>query len=340
VPTTSSDHHVKGGAIASITKVTAQGDQMHHEERLKEERNTSVEELWETLLGLRSKIPTEEIVALFDDAFQQDLHQVFPQVLPNGKEIKCDLLTTAQVVAMAIQLQIHPDTTTDALYTCALQAAPDYEHSLEQAFAALSGNDTFKLETFRRLIKHMAILMKVEEQTIISHLIWVKLRRFELTDSQYDILAAVLLRHRPREHQGKAKSIIDGSDFELLCRFGNLIDPMGQEGMAVADCYAFFDRILENIESYVRQREHTHPGLVHETHFCHHRHALRGGSGGGNGFVGRTEMTIFLDEFFKCAPHHSGFRSPLMLTKAISNYNAGEDITSVNFYQSTNLVKR
>lgn len=320
-PTASSEqHHSKGSSICKTIGRVAAGGHHVHEEKLKEERNTSIEELWETLLGLRSNIPTEEVVALFQDAFEQDLHEVFPeQALQGVKEIKCDLLTTSQVVAMAIQLQTEPNTSTEALYKNALHAAPDYQHSLEAAFASLSGNDKFRLETFRKLVNHMAVLMRVEEQTIISHLIWVKLKRFELTDSQYDLVVAVLKAHRPREHQGKGKVVVDGSDFELLCRHGNLVDPLGQDGISVAECYSFFDRTLERIESYVKEREHTHPGLIHEIHFCHHRHALRS-SGGGAGFVGRTEMAIFLDEFYKCGPHRSSFRSPLMLCKAISGY--------------------
>lgn len=315
-PTAASQaHHPHNTAVTNAVRL----DCSHHEERLKEEKLTSMEELWETLLGLRSRIPTSEIVDLFEYAWEQDFHSLFPHTTTNSKEILCDPLTTAQVVSMAIQLNINPHVPTEDLYRKALLEAPNYSSKVEDKMQELTGNDSFELKVFRNLVKHISILMRIDEQTIVSHLIWVKLKRFELTDPQFDLLVGLVAKARPREHKNKAKLVIDNSDFEVLCRHGDLIDPEGKEGMIVAEAYSFFEHTLENISRYIKEREQNHPGLFHEVHFCHHRHVLRGGgSGGGNGIVGRTEMSIFLQEFWRLGPHRGDFRTPLLLCKALS----------------------
>lgn len=278
---------------------------------------------------------------MIDSAFAKGLLQCFPSsdVPTPPATIAFFLpLTPARVVILAreIHLQLREkgeDATLVRLSECMSEVQEDaqiWEVLPEEKFGQSTGK--LHLSEFTRFIDVLAEFMKVEQQVIVSFLVWVQKGHFELVDSQCASLCSAAFRWRPREHKdGELR--LDAHDFEILMRRANVITPTGAQGMSSDKCHTAFTKFLENVNARMKARMESRPLLVHHAHVHHdhftaQRHESRGGGGAGGGgasLVGRTEMSEFLFELWNDPSNHlqKMFVTPSALASALASAIAG-----------------
>eukprot|EP00746_Dinoflagellata_sp_MGD_P130532 gnl/MRDRNA2_/MRDRNA2_64451_c0_seq1.p1 gnl/MRDRNA2_/MRDRNA2_64451_c0~~gnl/MRDRNA2_/MRDRNA2_64451_c0_seq1.p1 ORF type:complete len:394 (-),score=94.92 gnl/MRDRNA2_/MRDRNA2_64451_c0_seq1:167-1348(-) len=295
----------------------------HHHKRkhackphmLHEEELATADHLWEALLGMGSHLCMEDLASLFDQAWKTGLHKTFPHATVE----RVPPPTTSQVVAIVRELGKNLKVSKSELIKV-MDSAPKYPPQLPPG--QHPEEEHVDLFQFRALFPNLAAFMQVDPQEIISHLIWVQKSRFELTEAQFDKVIAYLRGNRKHSRKiGDEEKVIDGSDFELLCRHGGIHQKHSTGGhdhkhtMSVAKCSAAFDHVMQHIDELVKERAKTHPGLDKKAHFSKHRHRLRN-QGNGAGVVGRTEMSILITEFWKEMP--CPFVSPLIFAAVLA----------------------
>merc|ERR1719316_968629 len=121
------------------------------------------------------------------------------------------------------------------------------------------------LRVFLRFMEVLADVMKVEKQVLVSFLVWVERRHFELADSQYDMLWQVVKAARPREHKDGVLRL-DSSDVEVLMRSADVIQA---EGFTAERLSNGFQKFLKHNEELMKARMETRPGheISHHDHF-------------------------------------------------------------------------
>lgn len=284
---------------------------------LHEEELTTADHLWEALLGLGSHIYMADLATMFDQAWKTGLRKAFPHASVELEIEKtgtaCQGVTTSQVVAMVRELGKNSKVSTLELIKV-MDGAPKYPPELPPGHHP--EEEPIDLFQFRSLFPHLAAFMQIDQQEIISHLIWVQQSHFELTDAQFDQTIEYLKGNREHKRKiGDAEKVIDGCDFDLLCHHGGIIGTHHKHTMSAGKCSAAFDHVMQHIDKLVKERAKTHPGLNKKAHFSKHRHKIRN-QGNGAGVVGRTEMSILITEFWKDMP--APFVSPLVFAAVLA----------------------
>merc|ERR1719316_1667087 len=111
------------------------------------------------------------------------------------------------------------------------------------------------LRVFLRFMEVLADVMKVEKQVLVSFLVWVERRHFELADSQYEKLWEVVKSARPREHKDGVLRL-DSSDVEVLMRSADVIQA---EGFTAERCSHAFTKFLKHTDELMKTRMKTRP---------------------------------------------------------------------------------
>eukprot|EP00746_Dinoflagellata_sp_MGD_P147385 gnl/MRDRNA2_/MRDRNA2_79733_c0_seq2.p1 gnl/MRDRNA2_/MRDRNA2_79733_c0~~gnl/MRDRNA2_/MRDRNA2_79733_c0_seq2.p1 ORF type:complete len:554 (-),score=97.69 gnl/MRDRNA2_/MRDRNA2_79733_c0_seq2:346-2007(-) len=293
-------------AANAAKKLHAHPHQVLHEEDL-----TTDKQLWEMICGLRSRMSMNDFSCIIQDAFEMGLLQCFPT-----SDAHMITLTPARAMTLAMKTADKSDSTVEELCNVALIVELDTLLSdvlPDERLGADSLTD-IDMHIFLRFIQVLAEVMKVEKQVLVSFLVWVERRHFELADSQYDKLWNVVKAARPREHKDGVLRL-DSSDVEVLMRSADVIQA---EGFTAERCSHGFTKFLKHNEELMKARMEARPGheISHHDHFTAHRHELRGGAA----LVGRTEMSVFLFELWNDASNHlqHRFQNPYSLAAALA----------------------
>eukprot|EP00746_Dinoflagellata_sp_MGD_P147386 gnl/MRDRNA2_/MRDRNA2_79733_c0_seq3.p1 gnl/MRDRNA2_/MRDRNA2_79733_c0~~gnl/MRDRNA2_/MRDRNA2_79733_c0_seq3.p1 ORF type:complete len:443 (-),score=79.64 gnl/MRDRNA2_/MRDRNA2_79733_c0_seq3:346-1635(-) len=302
------NHHASVGAMLAANAAKKLHDRhlQLHEEDLSTDK-----QLWEIMLKLKSRMSMYDFSCIIRDAFDMGLVHCFPTT--GAHMIK---LTPARAMTLAIKLVDSSDSTIEELCNVASGVEDDTKLSDVLPDERLGGESLADMDmhVFLRFIQVLADVMNVEKQVVVSFLVWVLRRHFELADSQYDKLWNVVKAARPREHKDGVLRL-DSSDVEVLMRSADVIQA---EGFTAERCSHGFTKFLKHNEELMKARMEARPGheISHHDHFTAHRHELRGGAA----LVGRTEMSVFLFELWNDASNHlqHRFQNPYSLAAALA----------------------
>lgn len=222
-------------------------------------------------------------------------------------------MTTARVIAVAREIQKDLEVTSSDLSQCARDVpddAPDRDAAWREDFLNLSG--------FRQLFQQLEVLMHIPQQLLVSHLVWCRTKRFELTNESWGYLKKALMTRRPTNHKGTGMEPVAHADFEALCVESGIISQDEKSGISKAATHALFQKVQKDITSHIEKRAHSHPGLNAHAHF----NPYVGKSRGKGGVIGRTEMSILMEEFHKDPAICKQFRSPLAVVGQLGSIPA------------------
>lgn len=302
----------------------------HKREELNEEDLTTVDQLYEMIMVLRTHMSVREFADIILLAFEVGLLKCYPTT---GEPMM--VMTPARVVIMADAIAINLDASIEDLVKCMSEVKETekiWEVLANEKYGEILSQVGHKV--FVRFIDVLSEFLRVEKQVLVSHIVWAQKKHFELADSQYELLNQMVKEARPREHADGILRL-DGSDVLVLMRAADCIAPCGSaEGITSEKCNSLFVKFLKNVEELMKERVASlmdlRTGLTPHDHFTPHRHELRGGSS----LVGRTEFSLFLYELWIDPSNHlqSKFINPSIMAAALSKWPVKEDPWTLKEY--------
>lgn len=312
----------------------------------KEEHATGVDDFWELLTSsgasgagsrasggmVSTHLPLEVIVILHEDAalmgLQETIHlqskfnkAKLTQVTVadykagqgrygEGGESQPDeatLCTSMQLAKLAFA--IHENNKLD------LEACRAVVNSVPASSKRPARSDwmdlSMDLGTFRALVRTLAGLAGVPVDLLIAQLLFARSRRFECAEVHVDMLFQKANK-RKRYDQETGELIHDPltlSDFIKLCREANLLDATGRKGIREPELQLLFLDTLRKLPDLLRERADQAVGLAKKGKVDRHVHT----GTGGDGFIGRTEVSILFHRLWEKLGDKAGFKSPLQI---------------------------
>lgn len=282
--------------------------------QLPEERMTTGDELWETINGLNTRLSLWDLACLFKEGFQSGFQEEFIREEPADPDVVVENMNTVRVVTAAREIEKNLNVPFDQLRQEVMGVpVKELKDATEMDKAWLK--ESISLFTFRKLLAHLEKMMSVSTQTFVSHLLWCHTRRFELTDGQFGHFKRALQVRRPTRHKPDSTSPVDYADFEQMMVEAGLIDEREKNGISKVTNMSAFLAVQKNMEKFIEARAKSHAGLNPKTHFK----GQRDKSGRSAGILGRTEMSIFMEEFHKQWQIAKLFQSPLCVIGKLSD---------------------
>lgn len=356
-------------------KARKEAQQKRHQ-RQKEEHTTGVDELWELLtsgaaggalarasggLGLNTHLDLEVLLVLHDAAVEfglveaihlharhnkRKLSQVTYADYKTGKgryeqvghaAKKTDeamVCTSLQIAKLAHALAEDTSLSLEKCREIVESISPHAKSPVRGDWMALS----LDLGVFRALTRALAGLAGVPVDLLIGQLLFARTNRFECSHHHLEMMFERKKKNRRYDDTGEViEDPLTLSEFIKLCREAGLLDPTGRHGMREPELQLLFLDTLRKLPDLMKERAETIPGLAKHGKAAGHVHIQSGGTGGGDGFIGRTEVSILFHQLWEKHGKDAGFKSPLQILHRLLD-EKGEELAHHHHHSSSQQV--
>jgi len=163
---------------------------------------------------------------------------------------------------------------------------------------------------FKRLLDIISELMQIDLAVILTVFTWVKMSRFDMTESIAATVVSSVFMKTPAAGNHVLDTHISQNDFARICTTMELVDNSEKHGLAHGKIAIFFSNVLRNLPTMRHQRDER----VHQ-----HKHDGHGKKRNASTksrkhltLIGRTQLSILFEELYKAIPNsRNTYGSPL-----------------------------
>mmetsp|Transcript_126644 Transcript_126644/g.244180 ORF Transcript_126644/g.244180 Transcript_126644/m.244180 type:complete len:532 (+) Transcript_126644:59-1654(+) len=310
-------HALKKSATAPAGK-TKSMDNSSKAQRV-EQKSTTFGELWDHLMidgcHVKTRLAVDDIIELFIQCKKTGLNQELANMVPMQTTFDDECSTAedvsvGEVAHLSMLLITRKDLSFEEAQAELLlvkDACREISDAESQRGALADRDAELGMRAFKTLLEFLSRMMRIDLDYFISHIMWLKAKHFEMTDT----LAALIMERAARK-ETKAGQPPDLDCLEEffsmnyvmnLAYHGNIIDATGASGIVGSDLQLFYQRVH-------RQMPHLLQGHAEKRK----RKAPTGKSRDEHSLLGRTEIEILMGELFKEGPLSRRFASPLSMT--------------------------
>mmetsp|Transcript_45071 Transcript_45071/g.107104 ORF Transcript_45071/g.107104 Transcript_45071/m.107104 type:complete len:732 (-) Transcript_45071:151-2346(-) len=292
---------------------------------LQDEPLTTIEELYELMTmregRITGKLDLEDFLEIFEECRADGLGPRLAELVPQSCSMMLlgqpEDVTAMELASIFAMVSNHPDANEDEarLWKARVKAAhrnidarrrEDRRAALKEM--GLQFDQPVGFGVFSRLLDFLGKIMHIDVPQFLVLFSYARTGRFELTTTmQFTLLNEVFLKCK----KGTVEVVdqpITHSDFVKACSFLELTDNTWREGVPREELGLLYGQVLRHMQARVEER--------HEKRYRdrHSKKKARLRLGDVKYVVGRTQLSILIEELFKVLPMSRGrYRSPLNL---------------------------
>lgn len=298
---------------SQVTKVHATGSKASN----REEPMSTMDELWESL-ARGPELAVERLVDIYVEAYRSGLDKTFAtRMQQHFEEWELPLdVYPQQFNHICMIFAGEMDTNVDE-ERVRREIREIYDFSCEAwgkgKLPVCDREAKINLTHFRKILHLVASIARIDEQYVVSHLVWCTTGFFEI---QEDIFAFLRLslheHHRKGDTTDEDHDPLTQNDIHRLSRSSDLVDPTGKFGFKFEHIGRIFDSEAHHMAEHLARHLERHPGISKGGRMARHSHRAEEGQEL-HGIIGRTEFAVFMEALFQAAPKEAveRFKSPL-----------------------------
>jgi len=276
---------------------------------------TTLAQLWEHLTSqdrIGTRLEVTDVADLWEQCSTSGLDMNLRTAVPQAAHGNADpeQLSVGQVVHICEILVANPLVSDEAVFDGLREATEHCRHIVHLKDAHIEQDLCINWSQFRRLIRLIAFLMSIDEVYIVTHMMWLRTRRFEMTDAMFKLYVYCSQKTSQVNVMNDPFTL---NDFVRTCYLGDLIDGKEQKGLSYMLVNAVYYTTLSQMPELVCARWAQRSYLNQKDSGHRTKPIARTKQDVARGVLGKTEHCIMLEALFAAMPKSVGWRSPLHL---------------------------